>query len=422
LVYVEVMPPFRGLGLGYRILKAFMKFADEKKAVGLLDNIIPPGEVTYEIYSKLGWRNIHDLIGNGFADGWGNYMAFVPDSLQTQDLKNKVVKFLFALNKKRPVIDMHDNEDMVKRTIEEFRSVYQALEELFHKEISSGISNPLMQFMFTQLATKLIGFRRRISTLIGYTGGESLEQISFSDRIKELNIQPYSLWKLGEDHVGIRGDKEVLPYLPEKLREEPTLFIESLPFYKRPYLIDWMEKTRTSPSQSLKISDLLDLGFDPTRLREFHHNGVNYIFERISPHFLHSLMRKRRVLREIERDVLRLKFHGATPQVNPPLLVFRDRRNIYVLRRKVAGIHLQEALDQLKSSPRLREMNRALGIDRKVVMTVNEIRHWLEARFKSHFRQDIEDLAQFIPWDIEKNIPNVYVDATGISLNTVWIA
>jgi GNAT superfamily N-acetyltransferase len=422
LVYVEVMPPFRGLGLGYRILQAFMIFANQKKAVGLLDNIIPSGEVTYEIYSKLGWKNIHDLIGNGVADGWGNYMAFVPDSLKTQDLKNKMVKFVFALNMKRPVIDMHDNEDMVKRTIEEFRSVYQALEELFHSEISSGILNPLMQFMFTQWTTKLIGFRRRISTLIGYTGGESLEQISFSDRIKELNIQPYSLWKLGEDHVGVWGDKEVLSNLPQNLREEPTLFIEDLPFYKRPYLNDWMGKTRTSPSQPLKISDLFDLGFDPTRLREFYYDGADYIFERISPHFFHSLVRKRRVLREIERDVLKLRFRGAAPQVNAPLLIFRDRGNIYVLRRKVAGIHSQEALDQLKTSPRLKEMNRALGIDRKIALTIDEIGHWLGKRFKSHFRQDIEDLTYFIPWDIEMNLPKVHVDVSGISLPTIWIA
>ena len=422
LVYVEVMPPFRGLGLGHRILRAFMKFADQEKAVGLLDNIIPPGEVTYEIYSKLGWKNIHDLLGNGLADGWGNYMAFVPDSIQTQDLKNKMVKFLFALNKKRPVIDMHDNEDMVKRTIEEFRSVYQALEEIFQSEISSGISNPLMQFMFTQLTTKLIGFRRRISTLIGYTGGESLEQISFSDRIKGLNIQPYSLWKLGEDHVGVWGDKEALSNLPRSLREEPTLFIENLPFYKRPYLNHWMEKTRTSPSQSLKIADLLDLGFDPTRLREFHHEGMDYISERISPHFLHSLVRKRRVLREIERDVLKLRFDGTAPQVNAPLLILRDRGNIYTLRRKVAGIHSQEALDQLETSLRLKEMNRALGIDRKIALTINEIRDWLEKRFKSHFRQDIEDLAYFIPWDIEMNLPKVHVDVSDISLQTIWVA
>src|SRR4030042_2223529 len=161
LVYVEVMPPFRGLGLGYRILKAFMEFVKDEKAVALLDNIIPPAEATYEIYIKLGWQNINDLIGQGVADRGGNYMVFVPDSIQTHDLKNKLIKSLFNLNKKRPVIDMHDNEDMVKRTIEEFRSVYQVLEELFNEEILSGVSNPLMRFMFTRLTTKLIGFRRR---------------------------------------------------------------------------------------------------------------------------------------------------------------------------------------------------------------------------------------------------------------------
>ncbi len=159
LVYVDVMPQFRGLGLGYRILRAFMEFVKDKKAVGLLDNIIPPEEVTYEIYTKLGWKNMKALFGNDGADGWGNYMAFVPDSIQTHDLKNTLIKFLFNLDKKRPVIDMHDNEDMVRRTIEEFRSVYQALEELFKGEISARTSNPLMRFMFTRLTTKLIGFR-----------------------------------------------------------------------------------------------------------------------------------------------------------------------------------------------------------------------------------------------------------------------
>ena len=251
LVYVEVMPSFRGLGLGDRILNAFMEFVRDKKAVGLLDNIIPPGEITYEIYTKLGWRKIKDHIGNGVADGWGNYMVFVPDSVQLDDFKNKLVKFLFNLSKKRPVIDMHDNEDMVKRTIEEFRSIYRALEELFHVEISSGNSNPLMRFMFTRLTTKLIGFRRRIAALIGYTGGESLEQISFSDRIKELPILPYSLWNLEKDHVGIWGEKEVLRSLPSRLTEEPTFFIESLPIYERPYFHDWMEKVKTRPFRSL---------------------------------------------------------------------------------------------------------------------------------------------------------------------------
>jgi len=422
LVYVEVMPPFRGLGLGYRILKAFMEFAQGKKAVGLLDNIIPPEEVTYEIYSKLGWKNIKDLIGNGVADGCGNYMVFVPDSIQTRDLKNKLIKFLFNLSKKRPVIDMHDNEDMVKRTIEEFRSVSQALEELFNEEISSGASSPLMRFMFTRLTTKLIGFRRRIAALIGYTGGESLEQISFSDRIKELEILPYSLWKLEKDRGGIWGDKEVLRNLPGKLKEEPTFFVEGLPFYKRPYLYDWMEKMRIPPPPSLKISDLLDLGFDPTRLREFHHEGVDYIFERVSPHFLHSLVKKKGFLLKIERCESMLRFQGTVLRINPPLLILRDRGNIYVLRKRVEGIHSEEAFDQLRASPYLREMNHAVGIDRAMVRTMNDIRKWLEMRFKSRFTKEIEDLTYFLPWDIERNFPRVHVDASGVSLDMIWIA
>jgi GNAT superfamily N-acetyltransferase len=422
LVYVEIMPPFRGLGLGHRILKSFMEFVSEKKAVGFLDNIIPPGEVTYEIYAKLGWKNIQDLIGNGVASGWGNYMVFVPESIQAHDLRNKLVRFLFALNQKRPVIDMHDNEDMVKRTIEEFRSVYQALEELYRGEISSGTPHPLLRFMFTRLTTKLIGFRRRIASLIGYTGGESIEQISFSDPIKELCIQPYSLWKLENEDVEIWGDKRILRDLPSGLKEEPTFFIEGLPLYERPYLHNWMKEVKNRLSQSLKIADLLDLGFDPTRLREFRHAGVDYIFERISPHFFHSLVRKKRLLKKIERGVSMLKFHGTIPQINPPLLIFRDRGNIYALRKKVDGIHSTEAFDQLKTSRYLKGMNSAVGIDQVMVRTISDVRKWIEMRFKSRFSQEIEDLTYFLPWDIGKNIPRIHVHSSGISLDVIWIA
>jgi hypothetical protein len=296
------------------------------------------------------------------------------------------------------------------------------LEELFDEEISSGTSNPLMRFMFTRLTTKLIGFRRRIATLIGYTGGESLEQISFSDRIKELSIQPYSLWDVEKDHVGIWGDKELLRTLPGKLKEEPTLFIEGLPTYKRPYLHEWMEKMRTRPSPSLKISDLLDLGFDPTRLREFHHEGVDYVFERISPHLFASLVKKRRFLRNIGNCVSGVQFAGAILRTNPPLLIFRDRGNIYAMRKKLEGIHSQEALDQLRTSPYLKEMNRAVGIDRAMARTIHDVNDWLETKFKSRFRQEIEDLTYFFPWDIERNIPRVHVDISGVSLETIWIA
>ena len=422
LVYVEVMPSFRGLGLGNKILKAFMEFAKERKALGLLDNIIPPEEHTYEIYTKLGWKAIKNFIGNGMDDRQGNYMVFVPDSIQTHGLREELVKILFSLRKKRPVIDMHDNEDMVKRTVEEFRSVYQTLVQLFNTEILLCTSNPLMRFMFTRLTTKLIGFRRRIATLIGYTGGESLEQISFSDQIKGLHIQPYSLWKLRGNHVGIWGDQKILRSLPGKLKDEPTFFIEGLPLYRRPYLYDWMKKMGSHPFQPLKISDLLNLGFDPTRLREFHHEGVDYIFERISPHFLPSLVRKRRFLRKVEKWVSQFQSPGPVIRTNPPLLILRDRGNIYVLRKKVEGIHSQEAIDQLRTSPYLKKMNSSVGIDRVIIKATHDIRGRLEKKFNPGFRQEVEELSYFLPWDIEKNIPRIHVDISGISLDTLWIA
>ena len=137
--------------------------------------------------------------------------------------------------------------------------------------------------MFTRLATRLIGFHRRIESLIGYTGGESLEQLSFSDTIKGLALQPYSLWRFGEEDGGMWGNEEILQSLPRELKEDPTIYIENLPFYRRPYLYNWMKRTGLQPSQTLSISDLLDFRFDPTRLREFHHKGVKYIFERVSP-------------------------------------------------------------------------------------------------------------------------------------------
>ena len=192
LVYVEVLPPFRGRGLGNKILRVFREFVEDERAMGLLDNIIPPEDPTYDLYTKLGWKSIEELIGD--SNGDGDYMVFIPSSVAPSDLKDKLRKLLYKVKKKRSVIDMHDNESMVKRTIEEFESVHSVLEKLFEIELSTGIVTPFMRFMYTKFATKVLGFQRRITTLLGFTGGESLEQISISDRIKDLPVQSYSLW------------------------------------------------------------------------------------------------------------------------------------------------------------------------------------------------------------------------------------
>jgi len=422
LVYVEIMPAFRGLGLGTRIVNAFGKFLADNKAVGLLDNIVPQDDPTFKIYTNLGWRTLREVIGNGGSDEWENYMVLIPASIQSHDLKSYLSRILLSLKKRRPIIEMHDNEDMVKRTIKEFQNVYEALAKLFCEDLQSGTQNTLMNFMFTRLATRLIGFHRRIGSLIGYTGGESLEQLSFSDTVKKLALQPYSLWRFGEEDGGMWGNEEILRSLPRELMEDPTIYIENLPFYKRPYLYNWMEKTGLQPSQDLSISDLLDFRLDPTRLREFHHNGVKYIFERISPLLFKGLLRKRAFLKRVEKSEADLHFHGTIIRVNPIILVVHDRGNVYALRKQVEGVHSQEALDQLRTIPRLRTLNSAVGVERCIQNVLKDTGDSLKKRFHSRFKKEIEELAYFIPWDIERNTPSIRVDISGISLDTVWLA
>jgi GNAT superfamily N-acetyltransferase len=422
LVYVEVLSPFRGRGLGNKILKTFREFAEDTRAVGLLDNIILPEEPTYDIYARLGWRDIEGLVGNDMVNGEGHYMVFVPTSVKIPNLRDKLIKLLFKVKKKRPVIDMHDNESMVKRTVAEFRSVYEALEHLFAIELSTGTSTPFMRFLFTKFVTKVLGFRRRITTLIGYTGGESLEQISISEQIKALPIQSYSLWGLEEGKVELWGEEEIIRSLPEELKKDPTLSIENLRLYGRPYFSAWIEEKRVGRSHSLNISDLLELQFDPTKLREFRHDGLDYIFERMSPSFLLSFEKKRGLLSNINDFISEVRFRNATIQINPPLVMIQEKGNVYILRRKLEGIHLEEALDQLRTASSLKEMNREVGIDHLLVTTINEIKKRLMKEFHSGLSEEIEDLTFFVPWDLERNIPRIHVDISGISLNILWIA
>jgi GNAT superfamily N-acetyltransferase len=421
LIYVEILPHFRGRGLGNKILKAFKEFAENKEAIGILDNIIPSDEPTYDIYTKHGWKCIEEFIGNEMVNGEGHYMVFIPKSTNAHNLREKLIRLLFKIKKKRPVIDMHDNESMVKRTIAEFQSVHETLDHLFGIEISSGTSTPFMRFMYTKFTTKVLGFQRRIASLLGYTGGESLEQISISDEIKNLPIQPYSLWWDREGRPEIRGTEEIIEDLPERLKKEPTIYIESLPFYKRPYLTPWLEQ-KGNPSYHLKISDLLELGFDPTKLREFCLRGVDYIFERISPHLLPSIEKRKMILPKIAEFASGMHFHHTRIQINPPIAILQDRGNVYILRRKVEGIHSEEALDQLRTAPSLKEMNHVAGIDRTVVITINEIKEWLRKVFDPSLHEEIQELTFFIPWDLERNIPRIHVDISGVSLDTLWIA
>lgn len=167
LVYVEVAAAFRNRGLGSMILKVFRDFLTAKSAVGILDNIIPPDDPTYDIYRKLDWKPIEEITGGSPTVSEGRYMVYIPSSFAGKDLKDAISRLVYHIRRKRSAIDMLDNELMVERTIEEFKDLYAALITYFERQIQGAESDSLMMFMFTRYVTKLLGLRRRIDNCWG---------------------------------------------------------------------------------------------------------------------------------------------------------------------------------------------------------------------------------------------------------------
>lgn len=422
LVYVEVAHPFRNKGLGNRILEEFRKLAIEKSTVAILDNIIPKDDPTYDIYLKLDWRPIRDVLGPSAADPDSVYMIFVPPSLEGRDLREPLRKLVYHLKRRRPVIDMRDNELMVRRTIEEFKEIYRALLTYFETAGGNGQTESLKRFMFTRFVTRLLGFRRRIGQLLGYTGGESLEQIVLDPAVRNLPVQSYAPRDLAANPSFVTGDRELWLRLPEALKKHPARMIESLPNYRRPSLVSWMEANGVLSSDTLTIGDLLDLGFDPTRLKEISLNGEDYIFERLQPRMLQEVEKKREVLQRWASEFAGERVNRASLKTNPPLLIIRDRGNCYVLRRKLEGIHWDEAVEQLRGGSGLSALNQSLGIDRIVVSTVRKATEALNARLKQEDESLIDRFTFFVSWNLEANQPRLAVDSSGASLESVWVA
>ncbi len=422
LVYVEVAAPYRNKGLGNRILKAFRDFLAEKSAVGLLDNIIPEDDPTYDIYRKLHWKPIDEITGTLSQEAGGEYMVYVPGGLAGKDIKDAIIKLVYHLKRKRHVIDMRDNEVMVRRTIEEFKDLYAALLTYFEERIFSGESDSLMRFMFTRYVTKLLGFRRRISQLLGYTGGESLAQIVLHPEIRDLPAQSYAPRDLADSPSFVAGDRALWLHLPEVFKKHPARMIESLPNYRRPRLVSWLEEQGRLSCDALTIGDLFDMGFDPTRLKEITLKGEEYIFERVQARMIPELQRRMDYLHRIGSEMKGTRVRNAGLRTNPPLLIIRDRGNAYVLRRKVDGIHWEEAVDQLQTAPTLRAMNASVKVDKLIATTVRKSSEWLGAHCTPEEQPLLEGLSYFISWNLETNQPKIVVDFGGSYVESVWAA
>ncbi len=374
------------------------------------------------MYLKLEWRPVEEFIGMPTGQDESVYMLFVPPSLTGKDLRDPVRKLLHHLRRKRHAIDMRDNEQMVERTIEEFKDLYATLLAYFHEEIRTGEHTTLMRFMFTRFVTKLLGFRRRIGQLVGYTGGESLQQIVLAPQIRALPVQSYAPRDLvGRPSLDF-GDGELWLGLSEVLKKHPARIIEALPNYRRPRLMAWMESGSISSTDTLTIGDLLDLGFDPTRLKEITIGNEEYIFERARPSLLPRLRSIKKLLEHVYVSFPGVSIRSARVSCNPPLLVIRDSGNGYVLRKKIPGIHWEEAVEQLQGAPRLQQFNKSLGVDRVITATVRQTAEWLRSNLDAEESALVDHLAFFASWDLDTNQPGLSVDVSGSYVSTIWLA
>ncbi|MCL5124178.1 MAG: hypothetical protein M1511_06730 [Deltaproteobacteria bacterium] len=92
LVYVEVAAPFRNKGLGNLVLREFRDFLIEKSAIGVLDNIIPSNDPTFEIYRKLDWRRIFERHSRICAEKTARTKRTPTWSMSRRHSKEKIYK------------------------------------------------------------------------------------------------------------------------------------------------------------------------------------------------------------------------------------------------------------------------------------------------------------------------------------------
>ena len=422
LVYVEVAAPFRRKGLGNMILKSFGDFLVGKSAVGILDNIIPPDDPTNDIYLKHSWIPLEEIIGSEMFYKENNYMLFIPPGFRDKDLKQPVLRLMVHLKRKRGVIDVRDNETMVRKTLGEFRELYQALLTYFGRELDTPHSSLFMRFMFTRFVTKFIAFRRRIGDLVGYTGGESTEQIVLEPRIKKLQVKTYAPIELLNEEAVCMGDLGLLSKLPEELKRKPAQTIERLPNYRRPNFLSWLKEHGKSYEDSLTLGDLMDLGFDPTRLKEITLNDQAYIFERVQARQIESLQKKSDLLKRISMVMPNVKIKGAQLRANPIMLIIGDRGNGYVLRRKIEAIHWEEAIEQLQSNQNLKTLNDTAKLDRIILSTVQEAAMTISRKLGLPRETIIDQLTPFVSWGLKNNQPGMVIDFFSSSFESIWVA
>jgi len=184
-----------------------------------------------------------------------------------------------------------------------------------------------------------------------------------------------------------------------------------------------MEGLGKTRSHILKIGDLMDLGFDPTRLKEITINGDKFIFERVQARQIPEIEKKRELLQCItSKKMAAFRANNAQIRLNPPLLTIRDRGNAYILRRKIDGIHWEEAVEQLKTVPMLSKVNESTKCDRIIFATVSKANEIIAEQLDVPECEILDSLTCFVSWDLKANQPKLMIDFEGTFLDSVWMA
>ena len=186
--------------------------------------------------------------------------------------------------------------------------------------------------------------------------------------------------------------------------------------------MSWLSKNGKTTQDSLTLGDLMDLGFDPTRLKEIRIDETSLIFERTPIRALPKMENRRDFLNGLSQKSPHFFVKNTKVHFNPPLLLIRDRGNGYILRKKVPGIHWEEAVEQLNTSPALKELNDHLGLERIVTRTVAKVNEKMKSCIEGNDLSLVDPSGIFVSWDLEVNQPRMVVDMTTSYLETIWIS
>ncbi|MEA3398642.1 MAG: MBL fold metallo-hydrolase, partial [Patescibacteria group bacterium] len=336
LVYVEVKSFFRQKGLGNKVIDYYVDFLNRKKSVGILDNIIPEDNPAYGIYAKNKFISIRKIISEDKSAQNRNFMIYIPFGVRLGSIRKKISQTLYHIDRKEELIAIRDNEAAVKKTIAEFKSLKKAIEDYFSNQPLDSEERVIMRFMYTRFITKLIAFKRNLKSLFGYTGGESMEQIVIPPEALKLKIRSYlPNGYSGKARIIFCADDFDPDYLSEEIKIRPAESISKLPNYRRPIFLSWAKQNNLKPDFDLTVKDLLDLGFDPTRLKEINANHTDYIFERIQAWQVEEIMNRQK---RLQSALAKIKMVGETfIEINPIVLIIEDCGNAYLLRQKVNG-------------------------------------------------------------------------------------